>query len=523
MSDIIEKKITQTSVDEVNSSSSLEKGLAPQISVKDLSATEGNDPALSKKIFLINDALDEIGFTWYHAKLFGIAGFGYSVDSQMEMIQSAVKTYVNYQFGVQYPIHTEIFYAALIVGSIVFGFGSDIIGRKLCFNSSLLLSAVFGLFTGGTSSYAMYCIFLFLSTTCAGGNIATDVSVFLEYLPSKYHYLNTSMAAWWGVGQTIANLISWAFSSKFCSDPDNCTSKLNRGWRYCWYVNSAIVLVAGLIRLFVLKLDETPKFLISVGKDEEAYEAIMKISRKYNRPCSLTLEQLKECGDIKEEYYNYSKHGASISALWKVTKANIKILFSTKVVTRSTTLILLSWLFIGVAYSTFYNFLYIYISEHGGSTGSSIYITYRNSSIANFVGIFGPFLAGLLVMVPRLGRRGTMAVSAVASMAVLFGYTTVRTPAGDAGFSSATYFFINAYYACLYAYTPEVFPTRARTTGVGLALVACRVSGAFAPVIYWFGEESGSSVPIWVCGALIGCLAILAVLMPFEPSKQRSV
>ncbi|GMF02644.1 unnamed protein product [Ambrosiozyma monospora] len=279
----------------------------------------------------------------------------------------------------------------------------------------------------------MYCIFLFLSTACAGGNIATDVSVFLEYLPSKYHYLNTSMACWWGVGQTIANLISWAFSSKFCTDPDNCTSKLNRGWRYCWYVNSAIVLVAGCIRLFVLKLDETPKFLISVGKDEEAYEAIMSISRKYNRPCSLTLEQLKECGEIRKEYYNYSEHGASLSALWKVTKANIKILFSSKIVTRSTTLILLSWLFIGVAYNTFYNFLYIYISQHGGSTGNSIYLTYRNSSIANFVGIFGPLLAGFLVMVPKLGRRGTMAVSAIASMAILFGYTSVRTPAGDAG------------------------------------------------------------------------------------------
>ncbi|GME86508.1 unnamed protein product [Ambrosiozyma monospora] len=422
-----------------------------------------------------------------------------------------------------YPIHTEISYGALIIGGIVFGFGSDIIGRKLCFNSSLILCATFGMVTGGTSSYAMYCIFLFLSTACAGGNLAIDVSVFMEYLPSKYQYLNTAMAAWWGVGQTIANLLAWAFSSFFCSDPTNCTSKLNRGWRYCWYVNSAIVLIAGLVRLFVLNLDETPKFLVSVGRDEEAYESIMKISRKYNRPCSLTLEQLKECSEIKHEYYNYEKDGSSISVLWKVTKANVKILFSSKVVIRSTTLIFLSWLFIGIAYNTFYNFLYIYISKHGGNTGDSTYITYRNSSIANLVGIFGPILAGFLVMIPKLGRRGTMAVSALASMAILFGYTTVRTPAGDAGFSSATYFFVNVYYSVLYAYTPEVFPTRARTTGVGLALVACRVSGAFAPVVYWYGQQTGTSVPIWVCGAVIGCLSILAALMPFEPTKLRSV
>ncbi|GME78620.1 unnamed protein product [Ambrosiozyma monospora] len=64
MPDIIEKNIKQTSLDEVNSFSFLEKGLAPQITAKDLSATEGKDPALSKKIFLVNEALDEIGFTW---------------------------------------------------------------------------------------------------------------------------------------------------------------------------------------------------------------------------------------------------------------------------------------------------------------------------------------------------------------------------------------------------------------------------------------------------------------------------
>lgn len=511
-------------------SASLESGL---ISINnDNTAVEATDSVLAKKIHLINDAIDEMGFTWYHAKLFVIAGFGYSIDSQMEMVQSAVKVYVDYQMkGTGFPISNEIFYAGLITGSVLFGMGSDLFGRKNVFNYSIFLTSIFGFFTGGTDNYAMYCIFMFLSSTAAGGNIATDVAVFLEFLPSKYQWLNTSMALFWGVGQTIAALISWAFMPNHsCSGPDYCPSHLNRGWRYCWYVNSGICLFAALVRYFVLKMDETPKFLVSTGKDAEAVAVLKKIADKHNRPFTLTLEDLEACGTINPDYFDPEKDG-SLKALLGTMKSNMKILFQSRLVARSSFLIFLSWGFIGIAYSTFYNFLYIFIASHGGDTGSSTYITYRNALLANFVGIFGPVLAGFMIMIKFkvfnreivFGRRGTMIFGALASMAILFGYTTVRTPNGDAGFGSATYFFVNIYYGCLYAYTPEVFPTRARGTGVGVALVVGRIFGAFAPVVYYFGAESGTSIPIWVCGAIIGSLALLSALMPFEPSLKRAV
>ncbi|CEP24787.1 unnamed protein product [Cyberlindnera jadinii] len=494
---------------------------------------EGNDPILAEKIHLINDAIDEIGFTWYHAKLFCIAGCGYSIDSQMEMVQVTVRVYVDYQMlGSGFPISTEIFYAGLIAGSIVFGMGCDLIGRKLVFNSSILLTSIFGFFTGGTDNYPMYCIFMFLSSMAAGGNLATDVSVFLEYLPSRYQWMNSSMALFWGIGQTIAALISWAFiPSNSCAGPEYCPSSINRGWRYCWYVNSAICLLAALARLFFLKMDETPKHLVTTGRDAEAVEVLQKIANKYQRTMSLTLEQLESCGPIKQDYFDPSKDGYNIKALGKAMLTNLAILFQSKRVARSTILIILSWAFIGLSYSTFYNFIYVYIASHGGDTATSTYNAYRNNVLANFTGIFGPILAGFTILIRFkmfskefvFGRRGTMIFGSLASMAILFAYTSVRTAAGDAGFSAATYFFTNVYYAALYAYTPEVFPTKARGTGVGVCLIAGRIFGAFAPVINYFGAQSGSSVPIWVCGAVIGCLSILAALMPFEPSLKRTV
>lgn len=516
-----EKSPEVTHIREESSFDDIEHGLGPQITQKDL-VVDG-DVALSRKMFLINNALDEIGFTWYHLKLFCIAGFGYSADSQLEMIQSSAKTVVDMQFNQDFPVDTEMFYVGLILGSVFWGFGADIIGRKTAFNYSLLLAATFGFVTGGMSSLPTYCLFMALNAFCAGGNLALDVTVFMEFSPSKYSWISTFMAAWWGVGQTIATLLGWAFIPNYsCSSADDCPSSKNRGWRYLWYSNSALVMLAGLIRLFIFKLDETPKYLVSNGRDAEAVEALRQIAEKYNRPFTLTVEQLEECG-VVQEAHNFQENGYTFKTVWEATKEHCKILYMNKTVAYSTTLILTSWFFIGVAYSTFFNFLYIYIGLHGGNTGSTSYITYRNSTIANFVGIFGPMLAGALVIIPKVGRRGTMTIGAFSGMAVLFGYTTVRTEEGDVGFASATYFFINIYYAVLYAYTPEVFPAVARTTGGALALVSCRISGSLAPVIDYYGAKSGSSVPIWVCGALIGCLGIISLMLPFEPTNKRSV
>lgn len=516
-----DKSHFETEVREESSYDDIEHGIGPQITQKDL-VVDG-DVALSKKMFLINNALDDIGFTWYHFKLFCIAGFGYSADSQLEMIQSSVKTVVDRQFNQTYPVATEMFYVGLILGSVFWGFGGDIIGRKTAFNYSLLLAASFGFVAGGMNSYPTYCLFMALSAFCAGGNIALDVTVFLEFSPSKYSWITTFMAAWWGVGMTIATVVAWAFIPNYsCDSSDDCPSSKNRGWRYCWYTNSAIVMVCALARLFVLKLDETPKYLVSNGKDEEAVEALRKIAEKYNKPFTLTVEQLHECGEVSDARY-FEEHGYTIKSVWHSVKEHCKVLYLNKTVAYSSTLIFLSWFIIGVAYSTFYNFLYIYIALHGGNTGSTSYITYRNSVIANFMGIFGPMAAAYLVTFRRIGRKGTMTIGALSAMAILFGYTTVRTLAGDAGFGGATYFTVNIYYGVLYAYTPEVFPAVARTTGGALALVAARVSGALAPVIYYYGANSGSAVPIWVCGGLIGCLGFISLLLPFEPTKKRSV
>lgn len=78
------------------------------------------------------------------------------------------------------------------------------------------------------------------------------------------------------------------------------------------------------------------------------------------------------------------------------------------------------------------------------------------------------------------------------------------------------------YYGTLYAYTPEVLPSAHRATGNGTAVALNRVMGIVAVIIATFADTS-SSVPIYLCAALFGVMALIAFTFPFEPARQRSV
>ena len=62
--------------------------------------------------------------------------------------------------------------------ALVWGFGADLIGRRLAFNLSLLLSAIFTIMTGMMGNMASYCLFVLLSSFAAGGNLVLDTCVF---------------------------------------------------------------------------------------------------------------------------------------------------------------------------------------------------------------------------------------------------------------------------------------------------------------------------------------------------------
>lgn len=475
------------------------------------------DPALDAKMHLVNDAIDEIGLTPYHWKLFVLNGFGYAVDSLILLLQSITATQAAYEFKPSFKNGMTIAaYVGMLAGALFWGFSADMIGRRFAFNTSLMICSVFAIIAGASPNWPVFGLFVCLSAFGGGGNLIMDTAVFLEYLPSRKQWLLTFMASWWGVGQIIAGFVAWGFLPNYsCASAETCTYDNNRGWRYVWYTSGAIVFVMSILRITVIRLRETPKYLLGQGRDAEVVQLFQWLAQTYDRPCGLTLEKLEVCGDIKT-----SSAGRKVS--FKEFAMHVKGLFLTRTMGLSTALIWLSWTLIGLAYPLFNVFLPTYLATRGAQFGeTSQFIYWRNYALANLCSIPGPMLAGYLCDLRWLGRRGTMAFGAVVTMVFFFCYTQVRSNAQNVGFTCAISFWLNVYYGTLYAYTPEVLPSAHRTTGNGIAVGCNRIMGILSAVIATVANTS-TPVPIYICAALYAVMAAVALIFPFEPRGRRS-
>jgi MFS family permease len=354
-----DEKETSTQVPDLerrSSEESIQKG--------DLLSLEHVDPALNAKMHLVNDTIDEIGFTRYQWKLFFLNGFGYAVDSLILLIQSIIAPYAEAEFHPSFAYGmTVAVYVGMLVGALFWGLSADVIGRKYAFNFSLLISSVFCIVAGASPNWIVLGLFVSLAAFGSGGNLVLDTTVFLEYLPSQDQWLLTLMACWWGGGQFVAGLWAWAFLPNYSCPAAlgsttgkdlPCNWNTNPGWRYVWFACGAIVLVMSLARVTVINLRETPKFLVGEGKDAEVVDTLQYIAKRYNRPCSLTLEQMQACGATggalpAGRRGSVSAHAAkkfSFNEVWM----HLKGLFATRKLGLSTALIWWSWTLIGLAY-----------------------------------------------------------------------------------------------------------------------------------------------------------------------------
>lgn len=147
------------------------------------------------------------------------------------------------------------------------------------------------------------------------------------------------------------------------------------------YTSGVLVLVMSIARITVIRLKETPKYLLGEGKDAEVVDGFQKMASKYNRQCSITIEMLENCGTVE------SAHGSSKLSVSELT-IHFKGLFASKEIALSTVLIWLSWTLIGLAYPLFYVFLYSYLATRGAEFGNiSTYETWRNSTLVYICGI----------------------------------------------------------------------------------------------------------------------------------------
>ncbi|KAH8425085.1 uncharacterized protein LDX57_002833 [Aspergillus melleus] len=524
----------KANLNRLDSASSQEKGASPvpasgvltleglRAEVESAVAASGVDSVYDRKAKIINRAIQDIGMGRYQWELYVLCGFGWIADNLWLQGVALTLNPLAMEFGISEShvrFTTVALFVGLIVGATFWGIASDAIGRRPAFNLTLFLCGAFGLASGGGPSWVGTCALYACLGLGVGGNLPVDAAIFLEFLPFDSGSILSSLAVFWSVGNLIASLLAWAFIPNFsCDDAASCTKEDNMGWRYLVLSLGAITFAMFLCRFLLFTLYESPKFLVSRGRQDEAVAAVQGIAYRNKTKTWLTADVLNEIGghpetrsDEKLSYVEIIRRSFS-----RFSYQQVAPLFANKRLGITTILIWFCWTTIGMGYTLFNAFLPQYLS-----TSASVYETYRNYAITAVVGLPGPILAHYTVDLKYVGRKGTMAISTLITGVLLFCFTAAKDSDTQLVCSALESFFQMMMYGVLYAYTPEVFPAPNRGTGTGVASCLNRIAGLCAPIIAIYSGDADPSAPIYAAGALMIVSFVAMALLPIETRGKQ--
>nr|ODN86021.1 membrane transporter [Cryptococcus depauperatus CBS 7841] len=303
-----------------------------------LDAQEVNDDAAfveEQRKRGLEETLERLGFGPYHWRLLALCGFGWMSDNSALQCIAVILPRVQIHFDLSSRIVgllSASTMAGMMVGAVGWGVISDILGRALPFNLTLFLTGVFGICASFSPNFGVLCFWLFLLGSAVGGSMPTDGTLFLENLPHSKQYLLTLLSIFFSLGAVFSSVVSLIFlPGASCRVHAECDfdNHHNDGWRRVLLILGLFNLACALARWFLFNLQESPRYLVSNGREQEAVVALQTIasynshtmniqrvdvsSHEYSTPESNTRHGLFTVADGNDPSENASYGGLEIA------------------------------------------------------------------------------------------------------------------------------------------------------------------------------------------------------------------
>lgn len=262
---------------------------------------------------------------------------------------------------------------------------------------------------------------------------------------------------WQPVGVVIASATAYGTAAKYRCDVKLpscravakgeacCTVASNMGWRYQLIVLGGMTLAIFCVRFFIFPFHESPKFLLSHGREEEAIEVLHKIAKFNKQPApTLTLEDFAAV-DASSTNVSAVPQGAADAGKHAVKNflnsfKHLKGLFGNK-------LQILIFVLLAIAYMGDYwsfnlagEYLPLILLANNVSTGQgTVKDTYQQYIIIYAPGILGAVLALASIQLPLVGRKWSLVFSAICQGLSMAMYTQVKTTPGFVGLNAFEY------------------------------------------------------------------------------------
>lgn len=258
-----------------------------------------------------------------------------------------------------------------------------------------------------------------------------------------------------------------------------------RDWRY---FQIAISLPSAILISYYWIMPESPRWLLTVGKTEEAIEVLEKAAFHNRLPTASIREDVNAVyAQVKGS--NKEKHGG-----------NIMDMFSTANMRNKTICICFNWIVCGLCFFGVAQFI--------GQMGGNIFL---NVALSAAIQIPGTFIS--MWLMKTWGRRYTLisanllAGFACLLIAALPGKPSwIRPLLGCVGMLG-----LSVSFPTVYIFSGELFPTVIRNIGVGTSSMCARIGSMLAPFVAGL-----SVVEPWIPPLIFGIIPLIGAVLCYR-------
>lgn len=436
--------------------------------------------------------LDKVPVSRFHWRLVGISGIGWMFDSMDVGIISFVVATLAREWGLgpaEVAWILSIGLLGMLVGAAVSGMLADRFGRKPMFQWTVLIFSFATGLSGLAWSYASLLGARFLTGFGLGGELPIASTLVSEFSPAKARgRLLVILESFWAYGWILAALIAYFIIPQY-------------GWRVAFLLGTIPAFYVFILRR---SLPESPRFLMSQGRVGEAEEVVRQVEREsgVRPPSGSNLRAMGLAGRTKQ-----ASAMQRFSELWSGPYR------------RRTVMLWILWFTIVFSYYGIFTWLPTLLSEGGrGLTRSFSYVL-----IITLAQIPGYFSAAYLV--EKLGRKWTLVSYLFLTAVGAFFFRNAAAEMDILFWGSFISFFNLGAWGVVYTYSPEMYPTRVRGTGVGSAAACGRLAGVLAPLVV--GQMLGSFgvgyESVFVMFAAVLLVGAINVALLGEETKGRTL
>lgn len=428
----------------------------------------------------VEDGIRAAGVGAFQKRLFVIFGLVWAADAMQVLAIGFSAPSIAVSFGITVPQALQtgtLFFLGMLIGAFVFGRLADRIGRRPVLFIAIILDAIFGVASAFAPDLQWLLVARFLTGLGVGGTLPVDYAMMAEFLPSdrRGRWL-VLLEGCWAIGTVALALLALVAGTHG-----------GEAWRTIFFVTGIPALIGILLRFYV---PESPFYLNQQGRSEEARQVLHRVAKENGR-------------------------AIDISPLAPQTpqRKSVTALFSTTL-RRRTIFLMLAWVLISVSYYGVFVYLPIKLAADGfGFVRGQIFLVIL--AIAQL-----PGYALAAYGVEKWGRKptliGFLLLSAVGTLAYGLGQTVEIAVAATLLLS----FSLLGTWGAIYAFTPELYPTTLRASGMGMAGAVARFGGLLAPSIVAPLMASNFGLALGVISGLLVIAAISVWLIDAELKNQ---